>query len=241
MMVSDASLGLYIVALVTLLGLYMEYVRTEPYNPALGEEGLNTLLQRMENENPNRRDAVRAYMRAHDPVDNNNRLVVDLKQGVTLATQPVRSNLQLNVVSLARVLFDPSGGPLDPRSYTLVTPWGSRLKREERPIPPISDDVKLDRAASLSCNLSREDARKFLCQRGIFNDDKVADATDPRRDQYCTRELFGNAEDRVCALHRACIRRVVRDHFSEDVPLFAPLRYLVGDGKRSALPDDLCA
>jgi hypothetical protein len=158
---------------------------------------------------------------------------VDLRSGLVRHTKRTgnESKLKVFVEALIPEFFTPD--PAASSAVTMRLPNGTVDKRRRVNVfKPLSMTFP-EAMGTYKCQFDEKVARQFLCERGIRNDGMVYEAITGTN--FCTREM-----DRAdCHIYKACVRKVVRDHYS--VPVSGqPFKTLVGDGRRAALSDGMC-
>jgi hypothetical protein len=156
---------------------------------------------------------------------------VDLQDGMVK-----RTNQASVFRSIGEVLM-PSLFPSDPLASTetiLKAPNGKlRMRKRSTAAPYLTMDI-MDVIENKHCSLDGEQARQFLCERGIIDNKMAKRAT--TEDNHCLREL--NRED--CTLYKSCVSKIIRDNVSMPIGITDLFPTVVGDGRKADLPLNYC-
>ena len=174
---------------------------------------------------------LKSRMHVSDGFDDLNETVVDLRAMVVKRTKMTDevSNMSLIAEALLPELFTPDSACA---TRVKLRKFNGEMDNRRR----VNSFSKITRTfpevmGKFDCHLNKKDARNFLCERGIMNNGLVQEAI--RDDKFCTREMAKSD----CHLFKACVRRIIREHYSEPVGN-RPFTVLVGDGMSAAIPDN---
>jgi hypothetical protein len=185
------------------------------------------------------KNEIEPMMRKIDPDMSKASMTFDFREGLLSAAQfnDGVDGLWNNLYNYMTSKQQPIAEPGTVNEYVVVQPDGvENVVRQTMPMPEIT--LPIDEVIGFaSCDLSREEATRFLCERGIVNNRRAKRALNSLR--YCKREM---EDARGCSMWRGCTKQIIGDHFSSEVKsgISAVSTVQLGNGRVANIPTDLC-